>query len=183
MLAAASLCVAAIGLAAQAPVVIPSKSAAHAKELGQLLTANKLEAFGAADPNDKTKFVAVMHLPGIQFMVVSGTYERPMDLDSRIYSKAYMDLYLDLNSSVLTKDKVFIEDAGCDGLQSNQPADQAPDTITTSAGRRTFDGNAPDPKYPYRKKLLPVEEYTKGFTAADEAYDKLLVILLNALKK
>jgi len=183
LVTAIALWVAAAGLAAQAPVVLPSKSADHAKELAMLMPAQKLEAFGAVDPDDKTRFVAVMHLAGIQLMVVAGNYERPDDMAGRIFTKAWMDLYVDLNTSVMTKNKIFIEDAGCDGLRSNPPVDSAADTVTTSSGRRTFDGNAPDPKNPYRKKLVPLEEYTKSFTSADETYDKLLVILLNALKK
>jgi hypothetical protein len=170
-------------LDAQTAAQVPeAKSKAHAKELAALLVSKKLETFAIRDPTDKTRFVAVLHIPGVQFLVVGAVYERPSDLDLGFYNKDFMSVYADLSSSVLAKSKVFVEDAICDGLVA-LPAKNGPrDSITIGTDRRTFDGDFVDPKKKDPKKISQ-EDYLKAFADADEKYDHLLTLLVDELKK
>ena len=170
--------------AAQAPAapVPPSKSAAHAKEVVSLLTSKKLEAFALRDPTDPKKFIALLHIPNVQLLVISASHEHASDLDYGFYQKDYMGLYQDLNSSPMSKGKVFIEDAVCDGLVAVPAKGGGRDSITIGTDRRTFDGDFLDPRKKDPKKISQ-DDYMKAFAAADEQYDHMLVLILDELKK
>jgi hypothetical protein len=165
---------------AQTPAADPV-SPPRAKELVALLQTKKLEAFAVKDPSATGRFVAVLLIPNVQLMVVSAGYERPTDVEYRIYTKDFMNAYVELNSSVLAKDKVFFEDALCDGLRV-QPTGGVSDTVTTGGEKRVFDGDFADPKKRNQKKISQ-EDYLKAFGAADAKYAELLTMLLDELKK
>jgi hypothetical protein len=164
-----------LALALAAPVAAQdSKSAPLAKELAAALDAGKLDSLAAKDPDAADVFHAVLYFPGMQLLVVSGKYSVPQLLTTRLGSKEYRDVYLDLNGAATAK--VFIEDPGADGLkskrESNQPFDQA-----EMAGKRTmFDGD-------WKAQKLSEQEYMKAFSAADDRYAQILTALLGQLKK
>ena len=170
--------------AAQAPAVPApaSKSAVHAKEVVALLTTRKLEAFALRDPTDPKKFIALLHIPNVQLLVISASHEHASDLDYGFYQKDFMGLYQDLNSSPMSKSKVFIEDAVCDGLVAVPEKGGGRDSITIDGDRRTFDGDFVDPRKKDPKKISQ-DDYMKAFAAADERYDHMLVLILDELKK
>src|SRR5512145_2019496 len=73
-------------VSAQAPAAQPgtSASAAKVKELIALMQSKKLEAIAARDPEASGRFVAALHIPGVQLLVVSAVYDKPSELDSRL---------------------------------------------------------------------------------------------------
>ncbi len=176
--ACAAACVAQWTIRAQEP---PATSAAPVKELVSLLQSKKLEAYAVRDASDATRFVAVLLVPGVQLMLVSAGYERPTDVEYRIYTKDFMNAYMDLNSSVLAKDKVFFEDRLCDGLLV-MPTNGVDDAVTIGTDKQAFDGEFADPKKKKDKKISQAD-YLKAYTEADARYTKLLTMLLDGLKK
>ena len=169
-------------LMAQAPTVPSGASAAKAKELVTVLQEKKLSAFAVRDTSQPGRYVAVYHVPGVQLLLVSALYERPTDLEYRLYQKDFSGAYADLRSSVLSKNKHFVEDAFCDGLVPHPPKGQMSDTETVESTKHIFDGDFADPKKRNQQKIT-FEAYAKQFTTADEGYTRMLTLLLEELKK
>jgi hypothetical protein len=181
---AAGACVVFSGaLSAQAPVIPAGASQARAKELVAALAAKKLETFAAVDGSEPSRFVAVLHVPNVQLLLVSAVYERPTDIEYRLYHKDYQTAYADLRSSILSKKRVYVEDAFCDGLLA-QPAKKAAlfDTETVETEKHIFDGAFADPRKRNDTRIT-LDEYSKRFKEADDRYTRLLTLLLDELKK
>jgi hypothetical protein len=170
-------------LSAQAPVAPAAASPAKTKELASALTAKKLEAFALSEAGSPGRYVAVLHQPGIQILVVSAAYERSSDMDYRFYQKDYMNAYLDLRSGMLSKDRVIIEDAGVDGLVALPGKSPLYDSITVGADRLVFDGMFQDPKKKDTAKKLTQADYMQKFADADAKYTRLLGLLIDGLAK
>ncbi len=169
--------------AVQDPAEDAPKSPALAAELSQLLTAKQLEAFAVRDPAEQGRFVAVLHIPGVQLLVVSAAYKPPTDMDYKIDHKSYMDVYMDLNSSVQASQKTLIEDVGADGLNARPPKDAAQDSSTLNDTQRlTFDGVFTAGRKHDDSKPSQAA-YMKSFGTADAAYARLLGVLIEGLKK
>ncbi len=167
---------------AQAPVVAAAASVPKAKELVAALQGRKLEAFAVRDPSGPGRYVAVLHMPGVQLMVVSAVYEKASDMDYRFYHKDYMNVYLDLRTGVLSKDRLFIEDAKGDGLVALPGKNLQHDSVTVGATQQTFDGDFADPRRKNVKKISQ-EDYLKAFTDADAQYTRLIGLLMDGLKQ
>ena len=170
-------------VSAQTPTIPTGASAAKAKELAAALTGKKLEAFAARDTSQEGRYVAVYLVPNVQLLVVSALYERPSDIEYRLYHKEYQTAYADLRSSLLAKNRVYVEDAFCDGLQP-QPPKKAPvfDNVMIDTEKHVFDGAFADPRR-RNDTRISLEDYTKRAAADDERYTQLLTMLLDALKK
>jgi hypothetical protein len=166
---------------AEQSAVPASTSAAPAKELVSLLASRQLQAYTARVTGQNGRFVAALNTPGVQLLVVAATYDRPSDIEYRLYTKDYMSAYMDLNSSVLAKDKVFIDDALGDGLVAIPAKDQLADQITIGTETRSFDGDFADPRKKDKKKISETD-YMKAYQDADARYARLLGDLLAALK-
>lgn len=164
---------------AQAP---SATSPAPAKELAALLQSKKLEAFAVKDTTQAGRFVAVLVVPNVELMVVSAVYDPPSDVEYRIYNKDYMTAYVELNSSVQSKEKVFVEDRLCDGL-AVKPANGVDDTVTIGTTKSVFNGEFTDPKKKPDPKKPSQTDYFKVFTDADAQYTKMLTMLIAELKK
>ena len=152
-----------------------SKSAPVAKELVQALEAAKLENIATADPADPASFVAALYIPGTQLLVVSAKYSAPPLLTERIKTNDYMGVYVDLQSASVKGSKVFVQDAGADGLRVKPDGDQAADTVERADKTVVFDG---EPK----KAKMSDADYAKAFTDADERYAKMLTALIAQVK-
>jgi hypothetical protein len=155
-------------------------SAAKAKELSALLVSKKLETFAARE--DGPKFVAVFHVPGVQLLLASASYGRPLDFDYYLFHKKYQDMYQELRSSPLSAEQFFVEDTLADGLVVIPGKGGAIDAVTLGDERQTFDGDFADPRRRNQKKISQ-EDYFKAFSSADSRYAALLDILITALKK
>src|SRR5262245_38677633 len=80
-------------LTAGAQALPSPTSPPRVKELVALLQSKKLEAFAAKDAADSGRFVAVFLVPGAQLMLISAGYERPTDVEYRIYQKDFTNAY------------------------------------------------------------------------------------------
>jgi hypothetical protein len=157
-------------------------SAAKVKELVGLMQSKKLEAIAAKDPDGSGRFVAALHIPSVQLLVVSATYAKPSEMDSRIYYKDFMNAYVDLNTSVHSSDKTFIEDALCDGLIAVPGKTLAHDSARLGTEQRVFDGDFAAPNQRNSKKISS-EAYQKLFSTAEERYIRVLSLLIEEVKK
>ena len=146
------------------------------------LQAKKLEAFAVKDSTENGRFIAVLLVPGVQLLVVSAAYDPPSDMEYRIRERDYMTAYQDLNQSIYAKDKVFVEDAYCDGL-SAKPANGITDSVTIGTKKSVFDGQFADPKKKPDPKKISQDDYFKAFTDADARYTHFLTMLIEGLKK
>lgn len=152
-----------------------TKSAALAKQLTSALDAAKLDAIAAPDPAAPDVFVAALYFPG-QLLVVSAKYSVPQLLTERLNKKEYRDTYIDLNSASIPASKVFIEDAGADGLKAKAGENQAFDSFEEAGKRTLFDGD-------WKKQKLSEQDYMKVFSSADDRYAEILAALLAQVKK
>jgi hypothetical protein len=171
---------AAAGVFAQAPAA--PATASKAKELATLLQAKKLEAFAVRDASTPGRYVGTLLVPGAQLLVVSAKHGRPTDVEYYLYQKDYMSAYMDLNSSVLSVEKVFIEDALGDGLIALPGKSLGRDTITRDGKAQVFDGDFADPRK-RNDKRIPQAEYDRAFAEAESSYAQLLDLLIAELKK
>jgi hypothetical protein len=153
-----------------------SKSATLAKQLAAALDAGKLDAIAAKDPSAPDVFCAALYFPNAQLLVVSAKFSVPQILDARLAKKEYRDTYIDLNSASIAATKIFIMDAGADGLKAKSGDNQAFDTIDEGGKTTAFDGD-------YKKQKISEQDYQKAFASADDRYSAILTALLSQLKK
>lgn len=157
-------------------------SAAKVKELIGLMQTKKLEAIAARDPNTSGRFLAALHIPNVQLLVVSAAYAKPGDIDARLYYKDFMGAYVDLNTSIHSSDKTFIEDALCDGLIAQPGKSLVHDSARLGTEKRVFDGDFAAPNQKNSKKISQ-DAYLKLFSTAEEQYIRVLTVLIEEAKK
>jgi hypothetical protein len=168
---------ASLALACAAPVFAQeSRSAAAAKDLGDVLDRLKLDSIAAPDPTEPGTFVAALYFQGAQLLVVSAKYAAPSLLVDKIAKKEYRDAYIDLNSASVAGSKIFVMDQGANGLIGRPGDDQPSDTWEQGNKTLAFDGD-------WRKAKLSEEEYMKTFSSADERYARILTLLAEQAKK
>ena len=153
-----------------------AKSASLAKQLAAALDGAKLDSIAAKDPAAPDIFFAALYFPGSQLLVVSAKYTAPMLLDARLAKREYRDIYIDLNSASVPDSKLFIEDAGADGLRAKREEGQAFDTYELDGKPIIFDGD-------WKKQKLSEQEYMRAFTTADDRYTGILTALIAQIKK
>jgi hypothetical protein len=148
-----------------------SKSAPIARELTQLLEANKLDSIAAQDPSGG--FVAALHIPGTQLLVVSGKFPTPDGAMLRIKNKEYRDLYMDLQGAAIPGTRVFASDISCDGL-AFKGKDGVADSWDFANKSVIFDG--------HKQAKMSEEEYAKAYSDADTQYARILTLLVAQIK-
>jgi hypothetical protein len=176
--AACHVSVAAALLLSCAPGVLAQdgKSVALAKQLAAALDAAKLDSIAAKDPSAADKFVAALYFPGSQLLVVTAKYTAPQLLDTRLGKKEYRDTYIDLNSASVPESKIFVQDAGADGMKAKREENQAFDTYEAAGKPMVFDGD-------WKRQKVSEQDYLKAFTTADDRYSEMLKALLAQMKK
>ncbi|MCX6539594.1 MAG: hypothetical protein NT151_11785 [Acidobacteria bacterium] len=153
------------------------KSVALAKELGQLLDAKKLSAIAARDTTEPDFYVAAMYFTGSQLLVVGAKYLPAVLLDGKLLKREYQDVYIDLNSAAKAGTKVFVEDAGADGLKPDHENNKAPDSLDQGGKQTRFDEDWK------KEQKLSDADYQKLFTDADKLYCRLLTALIAEARK
>ena len=155
-----------------------AKSVALAKELTQLMDAKKMTAIAAKDGAELEAYAAAMYFTGSQLLVVGAKYAPAVLLDGKLLKREYQDAYIDLNSASKPGTKVFIEDAGADGLRLDHETNKGFDSIEQGAAKRTnFDDK-------WRKdQQMSDEAYQKAFADAEKTYCRLLTALIAEAKK
>jgi hypothetical protein len=172
-----------LGAQPQKPMAIPpGKSVPLVKELIGLLDASKLTVYATEDTVTKGRYVAVRYTPGVELLMAEATYERPLDMDYYFYQKDYATAYANLRSSLLSKDRLLVDDVSCNGLVGTPAKGAVPDVVTIGETKTTFDGDFSDPRRPDKKKV-PFADYEKAFHEADDKYSEALSQLIAALKK
>ncbi len=169
VLTAAVLCAA---LASPAHAQEPA-SAAPARELAGLLSAQKLDSIATRMPGSDDEFAAALAFPG-QLVVVWGRFESPAYMNERILKREFRDAYIDLNSASIVESRHFVTDLGADGLQRgerNEPGDSH--DLGTRSMR--FDGN-------WRAQKMSEADYNKAHAEGDAAYAKVLQALIAKLQ-
>ncbi len=90
-------------------------------------------------------------------------------LVAKIKEQNYRDVYIDLSSASVAGSKVFVIDAGVDGL-APKPGDNGADSYENGTKQLQFDGD-------WKKAKISEDEYMKGFAEADQRYAKMLALL------
>lgn len=170
------LVVAAVVIAAPPALAQESKSAALAAEVAKLLDQTKADSIAARHPGAPDQYVGALYFPGSQLLVVTARYQVPELLNTKLATKAYRDVYIDLNSASVANTKVFVSDLGCNGLKAKRDDNEPYDTIEMSGKNWNFDGD-------WKKAKLSEDEYMKGYQQAEGEYVKMLQALLSELKK
>lgn len=170
---AASVLVLSLATAASAQ---DSKSAALAKQLTAALDAAKLDSVAAKDPSAPDTYCAALYFAGSPLLVVAAKYTVPQLLDTRLSKKEFRDAYIDLSSASVPETKVFIQDAGADGIKAKREENQAFDSFEIGGKTTLFDGD-------FKRQKMSEQDYLKALTAADERYAAILTALLAQLKK
>jgi hypothetical protein len=164
------------------PEAPTAQSPAQAAELVELLASKSLTSFAVRDPDNRGRFVAVLHIPNVQLMVVSAAYERTSDIDYRIYHKEYQTAYMDLNAGMLSTDKFFVQDTGANGLVLDPAEDTGSDLIRAGETLQTFDGEFADPRKRNDERISQADYY-KAFSETDARYARLLTLMITELRK
>ena len=155
-------------LALAAPLERSSHSAALATHLARVLSAQRLDAIAAEDPDEQDRFIAALFLADSQLLVVSARYAPPSVLKARLAHKQYRDAYLDLAGAPIAGSSVLFQDMNADGLCSRR--DQAADIMYDgSQAAQIFDCDW--------GKHKSDDTYERRFAAADQRYSRLLNIL------
>lgn len=152
-----------------------SKSADLARQLAQLLDEKKLDSIAAADPQAPGTFAAALYYPGTEFLVVSAKYSAPALMNDALAKKDYHEVYADLSAASVAGSKVFVMDINADGLVAKPKGDSPPDSVERGTASVTFDGDA-------KKAKMSDADYAKAFQEADDAYAKILQLLISKLK-
>ena len=152
-----------------------SKSAPLATELASALSAAKLVNIAAKDPSSPDVFIGALYLPGLQLLTISGRYQAPALLDTRLLKREYREVYIDLNGASDPASRILVMDLGSNGLAARPEGDQPPDTYDVAGKSTVFNRD-------WRKQQLSEEEYLAIFAKADERYAQMLSAPLAQLK-
>ena len=153
------------------------QSASAAAALTKLLDDLKLEAVAVRDPQDATRFISALYMPGSQLLVVSARYPAPAVLEQRIAEGKFRDAYLDIQGAGTRDGRFFVMDLQADGLRRDPDRNQPFDIIyKNGVDRVTYDGD-------WKTQKLTEAAYAERFAADDRQYARLLVALGQAISK
>ena len=148
----------------------------QAAELVRVMSERKLPAFVAADPGEDGRFVAAMHIPGSQLLVIRTRYAAPSLIRERILAGDFSGIYTDLHSAGERDGRLFIMDSGADGLTGGNEDHQRIDVSWRDARDQTmFNGE-------WKEQKLTETEYKKRFADQERAYADGLGVLIDALR-
>ena len=148
-----------------------------AARLIRLLQSRGLDAIGGRDPAAPDRFIAALHIPDDQLLVVAGHHPTPALLDHRLQQRAFRELYLDLQATPTPAGKLFVMDAKGDGLQVSRERGESFDIVYENGTKTTaFDGD-------WKGQKLTESEYRRHFAAVDRKYAHMLATLVTALEK
>jgi hypothetical protein len=153
----------------------PFASAAAARELTYALDRSGLNAIAVADPEEPGRFVAALYIPGSQLLVVSADHPSVDGIKHRLAKREYREVYLDLQGTPAPQNKLFVQDAGADGVLSALPERGAVDILYEDGVRQTlFNGDS-------KGQNLTSAEYDAALARADARYARLLMLLASAV--
>jgi hypothetical protein len=146
----------------------------RAVELAKRLAGTGATAFAAQVPNDPSRFVAALHIPGVQLLVISATYASPVLLRELMLKQDYQGVYRELNAAANRQGQLFIEDLGADGLRPDRERDAPFDITWRDMKQRTLYNGS------WKDQQLSEAEYRTRFETDAAEYAGVLDILLTA---
>jgi hypothetical protein len=171
---------AALAVAVAAPATAEdakaSKSSVQAAALAKQLARAKLQYIATKDPTEPGRFVAAMHLPGAELMIVSAKYGAPALLNEKVLLGKFQDAYIDLNSASEAATRIIVEDLRADGFALAKSKDMVRDSFEANGKRVVFD-------FDWRKQKLTQAEYFSTLEAADTQYARMLELLIAEAQK
>jgi hypothetical protein len=151
-------------------------SAAAARQLVAALNAFEPEAIATSDPEHPDTFVAALHIPGSQLLVVRQRHPATEALRQRIALSQFRDVYLDLQASPAATGKFFVQDSGADGILDARRGSGGVDVLYEDGVRQTlFNGD-------YEGQHLTRATYEERLSSADAEYARLLTLLAAAAR-
>jgi hypothetical protein len=150
-------------------------SAELAGDLVKLMEERSLDTIAAAHPSDPGRFIAAMHIKGVQLLVISGKYSAPALLKEQLIKGDYKKVYLDLNAAADKEGRLFITDSQANGLRA-EPEKNAPFDISWRDMSSQILYNRD-----WKSQKLKEDAYRKRFTEDEAQYTAMLEILKNAL--
>ena len=179
-MALGTLMMATLAIALAAPAAAedakPSKSSVQAAALAKQLAQAKLQYIATKDPTEPGRFVAAMHLPGSQLLIVSAKYGAPALLNEKVLLGKFQDAYMDLNSASEAATRIIVEDLRADGFTLAKTKDMMRDSFEKNGKRVVFD-------FDWRKQKLTEAEYFSTLEAADTQYARMLELLIAEAQK
>jgi hypothetical protein len=169
------LCLA-VGCIAAPAKADDSASAVAARELVAALNAFEPEAVAARDPTRPDTFVAALHIPGSQLLVVRQQHPAAEALRQRIALSRFRDVYLDLQGLPTVAGKFFVQDAGADGIVNARRGSGAVDVLYEDGVRHTLFNDDPDGQH------LTRPAYLERLAATETEYARLLRLLTSAAR-
>lgn len=106
-----------------------ASSAEAAAELVKLMEQRGIDTVAAVHPTEPGRFVAAMHIKGVQLLAISGRYAAPSLLKEQLMKGDYKKVYLDLNAAADKQGRLFVTDSQANGLRA-APEKNAPFDIT-----------------------------------------------------
>jgi hypothetical protein len=100
-----------------------------ALDLAKRLSGSEPKFVAAPVPDDPSRFVAALHLPGVQLLVISATYSSPALIRELLAKGDHQRVYVDLNAAGERAGRFFVEDLRADGLHA-EPERDAPFDVT-----------------------------------------------------
>jgi len=94
-------------------------SSGSVTELVKALGARQMTAIAAKHPSEPGRYIAAMHFPGVQLLVISARTQSPEYIEARLTAGAYADVYAALQQGI-PESKLFIHDMGGDGLRGGR---------------------------------------------------------------
>jgi hypothetical protein len=170
------------GVLAVTGVVLPAQavagdttSAALAQQLTAALAARQVDAWATREASDPARFVAVLHVPGSQLLVVSAQPSSPASLEYRLAMKDYREAYVELQTSAVPRGKFFVQDMAADGFALDGDEDAVVDIVYEDVSTRTLlNGD-------WKAQSLNEAEYVRRRAAAEARYAAMLSSLLSSL--
>jgi hypothetical protein len=150
-----------------------SKSAEAAALLTKQLEQAKLQYIAVKDPSEDGRFIAAVHFPGTNLMVISARYAAPALINEKLILRKFQEAYVDLNAASERASRIFVEDMLANGFPMSKKKDQPTDAFETSGKRIVFD-------FDWRKQKLTQDEYFSSLSSADEQYTRMLKLLMEA---
>jgi hypothetical protein len=160
---------------AGAPLSAAGSSAELAGALVKLMEQQNIDTVAAAHPTEPGRFIAAMHIKGVQLLVITGRYSAPALMKENLLKRDYRQVYLDLNSAADKAGRLFITDSQANGLQV-VPAKNAPFDISWRDMTSQILYNRD-----WKAQKLNEDAYRKRFAEDESEYVAMLDILKTAL--
>ena len=165
---------AALSAVAPTPAAQGSRSSRAAALLTAELQERKLQVIASRNPDQADAFIAALHVPGSQLLVVTAPYAVAAVLDKYIADGKHMDVYLTLNAADRRAERFFVMDMNADGLRRECAQGESFDSTIRGDSNVSFDGN-------WRAQTMTGAAYDARFAKDDEHYARLLEVLAGSL--